>query len=68
LAVVVRNPKASAEANEDDIKAHVKLHADRGVISKYGIPHKILFVEQVPKTSVGKIDKKALRQKYGEGA
>jgi fatty-acyl-CoA synthase len=68
LAVVVRNPKASAEANEDDIKAHVKLHADRGVISKYGIPHKILFVEQVPKTSVGKIDKKALRQKYGDGA
>ena len=68
LAVVVRNPKASAEANEDDIKAHVKLHADRGVISKYGIPHKILFVEQLPKTSVGKIDKKALRQKYGDGA
>jgi fatty-acyl-CoA synthase len=68
LAVVVRNPKASAEANEDDIKAHVKLHADRGVISKYGIPPKILFVEQVPKTSVGKIDKKALRQKYGDGA
>ena len=67
LAVVVRNPKASAEANEDDIKAHVKLHADRGVISKYGIPHKILFVEQLPKTSVGKIDKKALRQKYGDG-
>src|SRR5262244_2901212 len=68
LALVVRNPKASAEANEDDIKTHVKLHADRGVISKYGIPHKILFVEQVPKTSVGKIDKKALRQKYGDGA
>jgi acyl-CoA synthetase (AMP-forming)/AMP-acid ligase II len=68
LALVVHNPKASAEADEDDIKTHVKLYADRGMISKYGIPHKILFVEQLPKTSVGKIDKKALRQKYGDGA
>ena len=42
----------------------MKIYADKGVISKYGIPHKILFVEQIPKTSVGKIDKKALRQKH----
>jgi fatty-acyl-CoA synthase len=68
LALVVRNPKASAQANEDDIKSHVKLYADKGVISKYAIPHRVLFVEQLPKTSVGKIDKKALRQKHGDGA
>ena len=53
-----------AVATEENIKAHVKIYADKGVISKYGIPHKILFVEQIPKTSVGKIDKKALRQKH----
>ena len=64
LALVVPNPKASAAATEENIKAHVKIYADKGVISKYGIPHKILFLEQLPKTSVGKIDKKALRQKY----
>ena len=51
-------------ATEENIKAHVKIYADKGVISKFGIPHKIFFVEQLPKTSVGKIDKKALRQKY----
>ena len=68
LALVVLDPKASASATEENIKAHVKSYADKGVISKYGIPHKILFVEQLPKTSVGKIDKKALRQKYGDGA
>ena len=64
LALVVPNPRASAVATEENIKAHVKIYADKGVISKFGIPHKILFVEQLPKTSVGKIDKKALRQKY----
>jgi fatty-acyl-CoA synthase len=68
LALVVRDPKASAAATEDDIKAHAKLYADKGVISKYGIPQQILFVKEIPKTSVGKIDKKALRQQYGDGA
>ncbi len=68
LAVVVANPKASATPTEDDIKSHVKGFADRGVISKFGIPQKILFVEQLPKTSVGKIDKKVLRQRYDVAA
>ena len=36
----------------------------RALISKYAIPHKILFIDELPKTSVGKIDKKVLRQKY----
>ena len=67
-ALVVPNPKASSAATEDDIKAHVKVYADKGVISKFGIPHKIMFVDQLPKTSVGKIDKKALRQKYDAAA
>ena len=67
MALVIRNPKASAPATEDDIKTHAKLYADKGVISKYGIPEKILFVKEIPRTSVGKIDKKALRQTYGDG-
>ena len=46
----------------------MKVYADKGVISKFGIPHKIMFVDQLPKTSVGKIDKKALRQKYDAAA
>ena len=58
-----RAPKPSTTA---DIKAHLKVFADGGVISKYGIPEKILFVDSLPRTSVGKINKKELRQKYGD--
>jgi fatty-acyl-CoA synthase len=36
------------------------------VISKFGIPDKVLFVKVLPKTSVGKFNKKELREKYGE--
>jgi fatty-acyl-CoA synthase len=35
------------------------------VISKFGIPDKILFVDALPKTSVGKFNKKELRETYG---
>jgi len=31
-----------------------------------GIPEKILFIDSIPKTSVGKINKKELRERYGD--
>ena len=46
-------------------RVRLDVFADKGVISKYGIPEKILFVEKLAKTSVGKINKKELREKYG---
>jgi fatty-acyl-CoA synthase len=64
LALVVLERKPNLSVTEDDIKAHMQVFADKGMIPKYGIPQKIIFVEQLPKTSVGKIDKKTLRQTY----
>jgi fatty-acyl-CoA synthase len=40
--------------------------AEKGIISKYGIPEKILFIDSIPKTSVGKINKQELRKRYGD--
>jgi fatty-acyl-CoA synthase len=68
LALVVRDQSADPPASESDIKAHVKTFCDKGVISKFGIPERILFIEALERTSVGKIDKKALRAKYGAAA
>ncbi len=34
------------------------------MIPKYGVPDRILFVPELDKTSVGKLDKKVLREKY----
>ena len=36
------------------------------MISKYGIPGTIMFIDSIPKTSVGKINKKELREQYGD--
>jgi fatty-acyl-CoA synthase len=66
LALVVRDAQAGDVLSDMQIKAHLAAFADAGVISKYGIPDRILFVKELPKTSVGKIDKKALREEYGK--
>ena len=64
LALVVKS--GGGALTDDAVKSHLKRFADRGVISKYGIPDKILFVDGLPKTSVGKINKKELREQYGD--
>jgi fatty-acyl-CoA synthase len=68
LALIVRDPKAEPPVSVEDIKAHVMASVDAGVISKFGVPQKILFLDALAKTSVGKFDKKALRAQYGDAA
>ncbi|MGU7772924.1 fatty acid--CoA ligase [Burkholderia sp. MR1-5-21] len=62
LALVVL--KAGEVADADAIRAHLAAFVERGLISKFAIPQSILFVESIDKTSVGKINKKALRSRY----
>jgi acyl-CoA synthetase (AMP-forming)/AMP-acid ligase II len=66
LAILVAEPTADG-IDKSAVQAHLKGYADKGVISRFAIPDRILFVDELDKTSVGKIDKKALRAKYGDG-
>lgn len=65
LAVVVRQ-QGDETADEGKIADHMKAFVSKGIISKFAIPQQFKFVEQLPKTSVGKLDKKALRKTYGD--
>lgn len=64
LAIIV--PKGEAPS-EEDLIAHLKKYAAEGVITDWAVPEKYAFVEALPKTSVGKIDKKVLRTQFGGG-
>jgi acyl-CoA synthetase (AMP-forming)/AMP-acid ligase II len=66
LALVVKDTDHASRLRETDIKAHLEAFATRGLISKYGIPETIQFVDHLAKTSVGKVDKKGLRETYGQ--
>jgi fatty-acyl-CoA synthase len=60
--------KKEAMPSEDAIRRHVAEFAGRGTISKYAVPDKVYFVDAIPKTSVGKLDKKVIRAKLLEPA
>ena len=45
-----------------DLVRKFREHVELGEISKWAIPDNIFYVEQLPKTSVGKLDKKVMRK------
>jgi len=61
LATVVLDPNAEA-VTSDDILEFI-----RPQFAKFWLPDRVLFINEVPKTSVGKFDKKVLRQQFAEG-
>ena len=48
----------------DDIKHHVMTFCESGRISKYAVPQIVKFVDSLQKTSVGKLNKKWLREQF----
>jgi fatty-acyl-CoA synthase len=65
LALVVLKASHVSTITEEHIRVHVHAFHEKGVISKYAVPQTIRIIEAIDKTSVGKHDKKTLRQKYG---
>lgn len=59
LACVVPRPEAKGHLTRDDVLAHLRPH-----IAKWWLPDDVVFLEQIPKTSVGKFDKKVLRVQF----
>jgi fatty-acyl-CoA synthase len=57
LACVVLKP--GAEATKDELLDHLRPH-----VAKWWLPDDVVFVEEIPKTSVGKFDKKVLREEF----
>ena len=62
LALVVRKPDSTV--SEKELLRYIHEFVDKGMISKQVVLLKIRFVESIDKTSVGKINKKILREKY----
>jgi fatty-acyl-CoA synthase len=54
--------REGASTNAEDLLEHL-----RGRVAKWWLPDEFAFVEEVPKTSVGKFDKKVLRSRLTEG-
>ena len=60
LACVVRKPGATV--TPDELAAFLAQH-----VAKWQVPERWTFIDEVPKTSVGKFDKKVLRASHEKG-
>lgn len=54
-------PKAGMSPSTDAIREALQAKAERGELNKWYVPDRIVIVPEIPKTSVGKIDKKRIR-------
>ncbi len=64
LMLVVLKPEFKDKVTPEDLKAFMKKAAEEGKLPKYGVPDRYEIVEMIAKTSVGKLNKKALRTSY----
>ncbi len=56
-------PEDGADLDDDDVKEFL---SER--VAKWWIPERIEFIDEVPKTSVGKFSKKTLRERFVESS
>jgi fatty-acyl-CoA synthase len=62
LAMIVLKQGQAGSVSVADIQAHVQQYAEQGHISKFGVPDEVRFVESLERTSVGKLNKRAMRE------
>ncbi len=62
LACVVLREEHKGKVAEEDIIEFLK---DK--VAKWWLPDRVVFIDEIPKTSVGKFNKKALRQQFAAG-
>lgn len=61
LAVLVSRDQALTDT---ELAAFMQSYVDKGLLSKYGVPDRFIWTDEIPKTSVGKLNKKLMREEY----
>jgi fatty-acyl-CoA synthase len=67
LAVIVLREEAKNRVAADTLREHLQRYVAEGILAGWAVPEDYLFVDELPATSVGKINKVALRARYGGG-
>jgi fatty-acyl-CoA synthase len=62
LACVVLKPEARGKVSKEELKDFL-----RGKFASWWLPDDFVFIDEIPKTSVGKFSKRVLRELYREG-
>ena len=65
--MVVIEPDWKDNLTTEDLREFLTTFVNEGLLSKWAIPDTFYFVEHIPRTSVGKINKKVIRENIAEG-
>ncbi len=66
LMLVVLKEMFRGLVTEGDLKAYMKQAAEEGKLPRYGVPDTVVLLDALPKTSVGKLNKKQMRLDFSE--
>lgn len=61
LAVLVSRGQALTDT---ELGAFMQTYVEKGLLSKFGVPDRFIWIDEIPKTSVGKLNKKLMREEY----
>jgi len=64
-AIVVPRSGWHGRLGARDIQDHVAAAAAAGSVPRFAVPERVTLVAELPKTSVGKINKRLLREQHG---
>ena len=64
MMFVTLKPGYQGKTGAEEFKQHMTQFAEEGKIPRYGVPDRYEIVDAIPKTSVGKLDKKKLRKDF----
>lgn len=59
--------QAGGDVSEEALTSHLKAAAEQGRLARFWIPDRFVFVQELPLTSAGKINKVTLRKEFGSG-
>jgi len=65
IAVIVPKPGCEDKITTEEIRGFLtREFVEKGEIPKWWLPDRVVVAEELPRTSVGKVDKRRLRQQY----
>jgi len=66
MACVVLRQGYEDQVSEEELRSFYLKFVENGTIAKYGVPDYVRIMEAIPKTSVGKMNKKELRSSFSQ--
>jgi fatty-acyl-CoA synthase len=64
LMIIALKPQFRGKVTAAEFRRFMQQFAAEGKLPRYAVPDRYEFVDEIPKTSVGKLDKKKLRRLY----